>query len=117
MGNIYELLSRLFFAPLHQGQQLVKVYKILPPRFSHASCHGHDCMGIVYRHGEHTHGPTLENRPGGWPLHQGQQLVTVYRILLSDSIMLLTIIMTVWALSTAMVNIRMTKALKEYRVF
>lgn len=51
-----------------------------------------------------------------WP-HQGQQLVKVYRILPPDPVMLLTIVMTVWALSTAMVNIRMTKALKEYRVF
>jgi hypothetical protein len=64
MGNIYELLSRLFFAPLHQGQQLVKVYRILP----------------------------------------------------LDSVMLLAMVMTIWALSTAMVSTRMAQPPKTDRV-
>ncbi|PYH67068.1 uncharacterized protein BO88DRAFT_83404 [Aspergillus vadensis CBS 113365] len=34
-------------------------------RFSHASCHIYDCMGIVYRHGEQTNHPSLIKIPGG----------------------------------------------------
>ncbi|OJZ80289.1 hypothetical protein ASPFODRAFT_53666 [Aspergillus luchuensis CBS 106.47] len=37
------------------------------------------------------------------PFHRGQQLVKVYIILLPDSVMLLAIVMTIWALSTAVI--------------
>ena len=68
LGNIYgehELFLRLFLAPFHRGQQLVK-YTEFYSQIQSCFCHSYDYMGIVYRHGEHTHGPTLENRPGGW---------------------------------------------------
>ena len=40
----------------------------------------------------------------------------VYRILPPDSVMLLAIVMTIWALSTAMVSTRMAQPLKTDRV-
>ncbi|RDH26178.1 hypothetical protein BDQ94DRAFT_164700 [Aspergillus welwitschiae] len=54
-------------------------------------------LGIIY--GEHDILPRLFLAP----FHRGQQLVKVYRIILSDSVVLLVIVMTIWALSTAMI--------------
>ena len=67
-------------------------------------------LGNIY--GEHEILPRLFLAP----FHRGQKLVRVYRILLSDSVMLLAIVMTIWALSTAMVSTRMAQPLKTDRV-